>query len=290
MLEKIIDFFCELAGKLPLECMEYQFMQMALLAILLIAPLTAVAGVQVVNYRMAFFADTIGHSVFAGAALGGIFLGANGPAWGMPITALLIGLGVLFLQKQSKSSADTVIGVFFAFIVSLGLLLTGSNPDLAKLAGQFIFGDILLVTAQDTALLALLSLIYVFFTTISCNALLLISIDTDTAQAHRVKTTLYSYLHVSILALIVIFTVKITGVLLAGAMLIVPAAAARNLAKRAGSVYFYAAAIGLLSGIAGLIISAQDWANFPAGAAMVMTSCIIFVLSLLRKKTDLPSK
>ena len=59
-----------------------------------------------------FFADTIGHSVFAGAALGGIFLGANGPAWGMPITALLIGLGVLFLQKQSKSSADTVIGVF----------------------------------------------------------------------------------------------------------------------------------------------------------------------------------
>ncbi len=264
--------------------MQYNFMQMALLATIFLAPLTATAGVQVVNYRMAFFADTIGHSVFAGAALGAIFLGAAGPVWGMPITALLIGLGVLFLQKQGKHSADTIIGVFFAFIVSLGLLLTGSDHNLAKLAGQFIFGDILLVTAQDTVLLALLSLIYLLFTTFSYNALLLIAIDEDSANAHRIKSDFYSYLHVSLLALIVIFTVKITGVLLAGAMLIVPAAAARNLAKRAGSMYFYAAVTGLISGMAGLIISAQDWANFPAGAAMVMTSCILFAASLIWKK------
>ena len=284
MLERYVNYCCELLSKLPLECMQYNFMQMALLATIFLAPLTATAGVQVVNYRMAFFADTIGHSVFAGAALGAIFLGAAGPVWGMPITALLIGLGVLFLQKQGKHSADTIIGVFFAFIVSLGLLLTGSVPNLAKLAGQFIFGDILLVTAQDTVLLALLSLIYLLFTTFSYNALLLIAIDEDSANAHRIKSDFYSYLHVSLLALIVIFTVKITGVLLAGAMLIVPAAAARNLAKRAGSMYFYAAVTGLISGMAGLIISAQDWANFPAGAAMVMTSCILFAASLIWKK------
>jgi ABC-type Mn2+/Zn2+ transport system permease subunit len=78
MLEQWVNFCSELSGKLPFECMQYDFMQYALLAIILLAPLTAAAGVQVVNFRMAFFADTIGHSVFAGAALGMLLAGANG--------------------------------------------------------------------------------------------------------------------------------------------------------------------------------------------------------------------
>ena len=176
MLERCVNFACEIIGKLPFECMQFNFMQIALLATLFLAPLTAVAGVQVVNYRMAFFADTIGHSVFAGAALGVLFLGSNGAAWGMPLTALLIGIGVLFLQKSGKQSSDTVIGVFFAFIVSLGLLLMSNSNNLPK-AGQFIFGDILLVTAQDTALLIILAIIYTLFITTAFNPLLLIAID-----------------------------------------------------------------------------------------------------------------
>ena len=263
--------------------MQFTFMQSALLATLFLAPLTAVAGVQVINYRMAFFADTIGHSVFAGAALGVLFLGSNGAIWGMPLTALLIGIGVLFLQKTGKQASDTIIGVFFAFIVSLGLLLMSSNSKLPK-AGQFIFGDILLVTAQDTALLAALAIIYFIFITITFNPLLLIAIDEDLARTHRIKSLLLELLHISLLALIVIFTVKISGVLLAGAMLIVPAAAARNLVKHAGKMFWSAALIGLISGVSGLLISAQEWANFPAGATMVMVSCILFAASLIWKR------
>ena len=263
--------------------MQFSFMQTALLATLFLAPLTAVAGVQVVNYRMAFFADTIGHSVFAGAALGMLFLGSNGAVWGMPLTALLIGIGVLLLQKTGKQSADTIIGVFFAFIVSLGLLLISNCRNLPK-AGQFIFGDILLVTAQDTALLIILAIVYTLFIMIAFNPLLLIAIDEDLARAHRIKSLIFELLHISLLALIVIFTVKIAGVLLAGAMLIVPAAAARNLVKHAGKMFWSAALIGLISGISGLFISAQEWANFPAGATMVMISCIIFAASLIWKR------
>lgn len=263
--------------------MQFSFMQIALLTTLFLAPLTAVAGVQVVNYRMAFFADTIGHSVFAGAALGALFLGNNGAVWGMPLTALLIGIGVLFLQKTGKQASDTVIGVFFAFIVALGLLLMSNNHNLPK-AGQFIFGDILLVTAQDTALLMILTIIYAIFITTACNPLLLIAIDEDLARAHRIKSMLFELIHISLLALIVIFTVKIAGVLLAGAMLIVPAAAARNLVKHAGRMFWSAAVIGLISGVSGLFISAQERANFPAGATMVMVSCIIFAISTLWKK------
>ena len=286
MLERCVNFACEIIGKLHFECMQFNFMQIALLATLFLAPLTAVAGVQVVNYRMAFFADTIGHSVFAGAALGVLFLGSSGAAWGMPLTALLIGIGVLFLQKSGKQSSDTVIGVFFAFIVSLGLLLMSNSNNLPK-AGQFIFGDILLVTAQDTALLIILAIIYTLFITTAFNPLLLIAIDEDLARANRIKSLIFELLHISLLALTVIFTVKIAGVLLAGAMLIVPAAAARNLTRHAGRMFWGAAIIGLISGISGLFVSAQEWANFPAGAAMVMVSCIIFAVSLVWKKAKM---
>lgn len=281
MLENCVNFLCGLLAKIPLECMQYSFMQSALLAILFLAPLTAAAGIQVVNFRMAFFADTVGHSAFAGAALGILLLGSNGPVWTMPILSLLIGAGVLYIKNTGKHSSDTVIGVIFAFVVSLGLLLTGSRAELSRLSQQFVFGDILLITPGDTALLALLAVVYSGFICRAFNGLLLLAIDGELARAHRIKTGFYSYLHISLLALIIIFTVKLSGVLLAGAMLIVPAATARNLARCASSMFFYAIFIGLLSGITGLLIAAQSWANFPAGAAIVMVSCLFFLLSLI---------
>ena len=130
----------------------------------------------------------------------------------------------------------------------------------------------------------ILTIIYAIFITTACNPLLLIAIDEDLARAHRIKSLLFEVMHISLLALIVIFTVKIAGVLLAGAMLIVPAAAARNLVKHSGRMFWSAAVIGLISGVSGLFISAQEWANFPAGATMVMVSCIIFAISTLWKK------
>ncbi len=264
--------------------MQYNFMQSALLATLLLTPLTAAAGIQVVNYRMAFFADTISHSAFAGAALGVIFLGSTGPAWSMPILAILIGIAVLFLKKSAGQSSDTVIGVIFAFVVSLGLLLVSTQKNLAGLSRQFLFGDILLVSENDIALLALLDILYLTFMIQAYNPLLLTAIDDDLARAHRVKTSLYKSIHIMLLALIVIFAVKISGVLLAGAMLIVPAAAAGNIARSAGSVFFYAMIIGVFSGVAGLLLAAGEWANLPAGAAMVMLSSILFAVSVLLKK------
>ena len=228
MFEQWVNFCCNLLNRIPLECMQYDFMQYALLAIIFLAPLTATAGVQVVNFRMAFFADTIGHSVFAGAALGIMLAGVNAPVWSMPLFAVLIGIGVLSLKKCAKQSSDTLIGVFFAFAVSLGLLLVSKIPNLTKLSQQFIFGDILTVSANDILLLVLLNVIYAIFICCSFNSMLIAAIDEDLYKVRWNKKQLGEYLHISLLALIVIFTVKSAGVLLAGALLIVPAATARN--------------------------------------------------------------
>lgn len=284
LLEKIIDNICWLLSKIPLECMELHFMQMALLAVLLITPLAATAGVQVVNFRMAFFADTIGHSAFAGAALGLILLGSQGPAWSMPLLAMLIGLGVMWLKRSSEIASDTAIGILFAFIVSGGLLLTANSHELSHLAQSFIFGDVLLIDYQDIVLLMILFILHTLFMICNGNRMLLIAIDEDLARAHRIQTTWYNYLYISLLALIVIVCVKAVGVLLVSALLVVPAAAARNLTTKAGMMVWYASLCGLLCGISGLLLSVHEKVNTASGALIVMLNCIVFAVSILVKK------
>ena len=148
----------------------------------------------------------------------------------------------------------------------------------------FIFGDILTVSANDILLLAVLNIIYAIFICRKFNSMLLAAIDEDLYKVKCRHTLFGDYLHIALLALIVIFTVRIDGVLLAGALRIVPAATARNLAKTSGSMFVCSIAAGLISGVTGLLISAQEWANVPAGAAIVMTNCIFFAASLPIKR------
>ena len=269
--------------------MQFNFMQMALLTVLTAAPVMAVAGIQVVNCRMAFFADAVSHSAFAGAALGLLFFGANGPLWTMPLLAVVIACAVMWLKRATKLSTDTVIGVFFALVISVGLLLLSRQPSLARWSQMFIFGDILTVQHQDITILLLLDVIYALFTLFFCNTLQIAAVDEDLASAHKMPVTAASYLNIILLVMIVIMSIKAIGVLMVSAMLIVPAAAARNFARRAGSVYFYAVIIGLASGITGLFISAAEWANTAAGATIVLINCLIFAVSctvkFLRSRT-----
>lgn len=105
-----------IAKLLPFESMQMRFMQQALIGLLLLAPMTALMGVQVVNFRMAFFADAISHSAFTGVALGLLF--AVSPHWTMPVFGLLVGLVIVAAQRRSALSTDTVIGVFFSGVVA----------------------------------------------------------------------------------------------------------------------------------------------------------------------------
>ncbi|MCJ7544685.1 MAG: metal ABC transporter permease, partial [Phycisphaerae bacterium] len=103
----------ELIGRcLPLECMQVRFMQRALVALVLLAPMCAAMGVQVVNFRMAFFSDAISHSAFAGVALG-LLLGLDA-RWTMAGLALLVGVGIVAVGRRSSLSIDAIIGVFFS--------------------------------------------------------------------------------------------------------------------------------------------------------------------------------
>jgi zinc transport system permease protein len=263
----------------PFECLQARFMQQAMVGLVLLAPMAAAMGVQVVNFRMAFFSDAISHSAFAGVAMGLIF--SVDPHWTMPVFGLLVGLGIMAVQRNSALSSDTVIGVFFSAVIAFGLAVVSRERSVARDLQRFLYGDILTIGNGEILCLMGLFLSLMAFQVYSYNRLLYIGINPTLAKAHRVQVAGYQYTFASLLALIVMFSVWAVGVLLVTAMLIVPAATARNFARSAGAMFWWAMLVSVTSAIAGLLISAQDWASTATGATIILVSCLWFLASLV---------
>lgn len=279
----IVSFFCDWIGRIiPFECMQMRFMQTAMLGLILIAPMVAVAGTQVVNFRMAFFSDAIGHSAFAGVAFG--LLLAVSPNLTMPLLAVLVGLGIMAVKQRSGLSTDTVIGVFFSAVVAAGLAVVSRYPQAMRDMQMFLYGDILTISDAEIAAMFLLLLVFTVFQAFAFNKMICIGLNLQLAKANRIRISLYQYLFAALLSLVVILSVKAVGVLLVTAMLITPAAAARNLASSYGKMLWYSVGISLFSAVAGLLLSAQDWMRTAAGATIVLCSCVIFCISLLFRR------
>ena len=268
-----------LAQALPLPCLQARFMQQALLALLLLAPMTAAMGIVVVNFRMAFYAEAISHSAFTGVALG--MLLAISPDWTMPLFGLVMGLGITLAQRHSDLASDTVIGVFFSGIIAFGLAMVSRDRSLARDMQRFLYGDILTISESEIwALLALLVCVLLF---LACayNRLLYVGINSTLARTHRVRVPPLQYIFSGLLALLVMFAVQAIGVFLVTALLVVPAAGARNFSRSAGAMFWWALLIRTSSAVLGLIISAQDWARTATGATIILLTCGWFACSLL---------
>ena len=280
MLNEIILSVSNLVAKLfPLPCMEPEFMRRAMLGLLLIAPLAALSGVQVVNSRMSFFSDAIGHSAFAGVAVGLIF--SMPVEFSMPALALAIGLLIMYLRRGSRLSTDTVIGIIFSAVVAFGLAIVSRNREASRGINMFLYGDILTIGDNEIALLAGLLVAFLAFQFFAWNRMLHISVNEQIAGVHRIKVSVYQYLFAALLSLVVILCVRAVGVLLVTAVLIVPAATARNFARNSRQLFFLSLIFSYVSCAGGLLISAQPWAGVPAGAAIVLLSCAMFAVSFI---------
>ncbi len=266
-----------LSRLIPFECMQVRFMQRALLGLLLIAPMSAAMGVQVVNFRMAFFADAISHSAFTGVALGLIL--SIDPRWTMPAFGLLVGLGIMWTQRRSSLANDTVIGVFFSGVIAFGIAVVSRNKNVARNVQRFLYGDILTIGDSDIWAMMALFAALLAFQAYGYNRMLYLGLSPTLAEAHRVRVAVYQFLYAGLLSLVVIFSVWAVGVLLVTAMLIVPAAAGRNFARSAGAMFWLALVVGITSAVGGLLISAQDWARTATGATVILVAFAWFLLS-----------
>ena len=259
-----------LVSLLPFECLQAGFMQQALVALILLAPMAATMGVQVVSFRMAFFSDAISHSAFAGVALGLIF--SINPHVAMPVFGILVGLGIMAVQRNSALSSDTIIGVFFSAVMAFGLAVVSRDNAVARDLQQFLYGDILTITETDIRWLIGLFFALAAFQIWGYNRLLYIGLNSVVAKAHRINVFFWQYLFAGLLALVVMFSVWAVGGLLVTALLIVPAATA-------GGMFWWSILVSVTSAVAGLVLSAQEWAGTATGATVVLVSCGWFLLS-----------
>ncbi len=275
-----LNWLFDLVGRLlPFDFMQARFMQQALVGLVLLAPMCAAMGVQVVNFRMAFFSDAISHSAFTGVALG-VLLSMDSRLTMLGF-GLLVGIGIMVVGRRTHLSMDTVIGVFFSTAIAFGLAVVSRDRHLARDMQRFLYGDILTIGQGEIVALAALFVLLMAFQAFGYNRLLYVGLNPVLASAHRVAVRFYQYIFAAGLSVVAIFSVWAVGVFLVTAMLIVPAAAARNFARSAGGMFWWSLVIAVTSAVAGLMISAQSWAHTATGATVVLCAAGWFVLSLI---------
>ncbi len=243
---------------------------------IIIAPLCAVLGVHVVNFRMAFFSDAISHSTFAGVALGVL--------WGVEPSITLIGFGVLaglsitLVKGRSDLSSDTVISVILSATVALGITVLYAQKETRNLEA-YLYGTVLAINDGELLLLLLIGTLVFIVMGIWFNRLFLISLNHHLAASRGISVRWLEYGFSLILAIVVTFSIRAIGLFLVTAMLVVPAATARNLAKGMSSLFWVAMILALIAGISGILLS--FYLNAPAGATTILIGCFFFLCSWL---------
>lgn len=270
-----MDAIYHLMDQLPFAFTGDLFMKRALLAVLLVAPVCAAMGVMVVNFRMAFFSDAISHSAFTGVALGVLF--GIDPLYTLVAFGIVVGLAIISVRRLSSLSVDTVIGVFFSFAVALGIVIISARKGLTRDLHSYFYGDVLTVGDGEIALMAVLAVAVALFLAFWFNPLFLTGINERLAKAQGVPVKALEYAYALLLALVVTVSIRVIGLLLVTAMLVVPAAAGRNLAQSVRSMFWASIGVGLASGVIGLIAS-YYW-DSATGATIILAASGFFLLS-----------
>ena len=269
---EVIYGFMEL---LPVSMFDYDFMKNAFLASVLIAPLFALLGTMAVNNKMAFFSDALGHSAFTGIGLG-VLLGMDNPLLAMLAFGIFLGLVITKVKSANMVSSDTVISVFSSAAMALGIVILSASGGFAKYS-SYLIGDILTVGQKDLLTIAVVLVAAYGLWAVLYNQLLLLSVNRSLAASRGVKVMLVENMFVIMVAVAVMVSIRWVGILMINSLLILPAAAARNITTTARSYHWTATLFGLLSSVIGLGISYSFGTS--AGATMVLTAAVLFFIT-----------
>jgi zinc transport system permease protein len=260
---------------LPFEWTEFTFMKNALLAVLLISPLFGLVGTAVVSNKMSFFSDALGHSALTGIAIG-VLMGIDNYLLSMLGFALLFALCISAVLESGNSSADTIIGVFSATGLALGVVLLSASGGFAKYSG-YLIGDILTVQPREILLLLGILVLVIAAWVFGYNKMLLTGLNEDLAAGKNIRVKVVNRLFAVVLAIIVTVSIKWVGMLIINSLLVLPAAAARNISRNTASYHGFSVVISLVSGISGLVLS-YYW-DTAAGGTIVLVAAVIFFIT-----------
>lgn len=264
---------------LPFEWAEHTFMKNAFLAILLVTPLFGLLSTMVVSNRMAFFSDSLGHGAFTGIAIG-VLLGCASPLTSLMIFSVGFALFITYIKTKSTASTDTIIGVFSSTAIALGLMLMSRGGGFNKFS-TYLIGDVLSITPEDLQTLLLVALFVLVGWGALFNRLLILSINPSFARSRGIPALWVDGIFASLLALLVSISIQWVGILIINALLVLPAAAARNVTNNVKQYHAVSVFVAMLSGFSGLIVA--YYFNMAAGATIVVIASAVFFVTMLLK-------
>lgn len=254
-----------------------RFMKDALLAILVVTPLFGLLSTMVVESRMAFFSDALGHSAFTGMAIGAL-CGLTEPVWAAVVFAVVIALLFTLVRQRTHMASDTAISVFSSAAVALGIFLSTLGGQSFTKFNTLLIGDILSVAPAEIGLLALLLVLLVALWLTSFNQMMLSSVHQALADSRGIRVVWKNFLFTAAIAVVVTITMSWVGLLVINALLVLPGAAARNVAKNLPQYHLVSILGGLICGVAGLMLSYR--LGTSTGASITLLLALWFFVSL----------
>ena len=258
------------------------FMKNALLAVLVVTPLFGLLSTMVVESRMAFFSDALGHSALTGMAIGAL-CGLAEPVGAAVVFAVVIALLFTLIRQKTHMASDTAISVFSSAAVALGIFLSTLGGQSFTKFNNLLIGDILSVAPGEIGLLALILLGVVILWVTSFNPMMLSSVHQALADSRGIRVVWKNFLFTAAIAVVVTITMTWVGLLVINALLVLPGAAARNVARNLPQYHLVSVVGGLVCGIGGLLVSYYLGAS--TGASIPLLLAVWFFVSLLFRKS-----
>ncbi len=263
-------------GQFLVEPFALPFMQRALAASLIVGVVSAVVGAFVVWKGLSFIGDALAHASFAGVATA--FVWGQNIYLGAAIAAVATALSITFLSRRGRISTDTAIGVLFAFMFSLGVVVMSRAENYAIDLFSFLFGNVLGVGPGDLLLILTGGVLVVGVIVLLYKELFFVAFDPVMAEATGLPVALMQYLLLALIGVTVVVSMRAVGIVLVVAMLVTPAATASLLTRRFHRIMLLGALLSMAASVVGLY--ASFYGNVASGGAIVLVNTTFFLLAL----------
>ena len=262
-----------------LQIFSLPFMQKAFLAGILTGYIASFFGVFVVQRGLSFLGSGLSHAAFGGVALG-ILLDMEPLFISIPFT-VIVASGITYVKQRSILGSDTAVGIFFALSVALGIIFLSLKKTLTTDAFSYLFGSILNVNTTDLMIIAVLAVLSTAAWPL-WGKFAWASLDSELARSEKVSVDRDDYLISIILAVSIVVSIKLVGIILIASFLVIPAASARMISNTFRTMTLFSVFFGIAGSTAGLILSYIM--DIPAGASIILVQSGVFISTLAFKK------
>ncbi|MCC6548264.1 metal ABC transporter permease [Candidatus Sumerlaeota bacterium] len=266
------------------EAFQYGFMQRALAAGIIIAAISSYLGVFVVQRRMGFLGNGLAHSAFGGVALAILLqshIPALDPLWIAAPFTIAVALAIQWVQQRTRLASDTAIGILFSLAMAAGIIFLSKTTRYSSDAMTYLFGSILTVGVRDVVMSIIVLALFAAALPL-WGRWAYATMDGELARADAVPVERDNYILTAVLAVVIVMAMKIVGIVLIAAFMIIPAATGRLLTNRFSAMTITSVIAGIASVVIGLPLSVQ--LDIPSGALIIVLQSAAFFCALVARR------